>query len=196
AQRGRTGRALPLVQLGKAKGARPSGFKREAPEGGFRLRFGRVVQARVVGGPDVVIDRGVQGVHHALRFALRFSARVALDHHQLPFIRLVARLLLGPLRQFLAVRREYRAAVRGRRVLRQALPLLRAAGDGHPANLVVRAPRLGLLRHGGEDEVLAVRAEREVFARLERGRGREGVPVAGGNVLGLGGPRAGVGGGY
>src|SRR5262249_10866301 len=101
--------------------------------------------------------------------------------------RLVPRLLLRPVCQLLAVRRKRWPTIRRPVVLGQTLPIRRTTCYRNAAEVVVRAPRLVLLWHSGEDKVLAVRAESVVVARLERRRGRISVAVAGCHVLRLAG---------
>src|SRR5947199_192115 len=78
-----------------------------------------------------------------------------------------------------------RRSVRRVVVLRQALPLFLAAGDRHAAEIVVGAPRLALLWHRGEYQIVPVRTEGKVIADREGTRRRIRIAVAGRDVLRL-----------
>src|SRR5260370_1999699 len=120
----------------------------------------------------------IQSRRNIPRRTLEGAARITVDDHQIPLVRLESRSLLGAICQFLAVRAEGRRAVRCWVVFSQALPIFRATRDRRPADIVIGAPCFMLFRHGGEQQELTIRNEREIIPAAEGIRGGKGITVS------------------
>src|SRR5437867_10249548 len=98
---------------------------------------------------------------------LESAAWIAIYDYDVPLVRFEPGSLLGAIGQQFAVPGKLRRTIRRGVVFGQAFPILRAAGDRHSADVVVRAPRFMLFRDGGEHQEFAIGTEREVILAAE-----------------------------